>query len=1167
MFEKLLKILSGDDIFISYSRRDGAGYAANLAKKLVDLRFSVYFDQWTTPPGKDLPASLRRKLRRCSVLVVLGTPGAARSDHVRQEIAEFNTTGRTVIPIIFDSVRASDLVSRDGALVPADETIADAVWAPLIQGLALQPETCANLINNEAPEGVIGRITDTCRFVRKTRRQLLTGAAVLAISTIVSVSAGVYASAKSREAVAAINEADRQTVLAGEARSSAEAERSRADQLRKQAEDLSKEVADKTKLAEAAGKRADEQTRIASAAETRAKEARIRADQQTARARTSLAENYFTQAQLATDPRRALVWAGNAVETAPQEDAKRSIYQLATTHLASKMPMTLINTPGPIQTAYFNDTGDKAAVLAKNGELALWDLKTGSQIGRPLAAGVPTTPAGDVGPVKNILLVFSRDGNWIAALLPDVAATKKTIGRGEKQYRLQIWNGTTAALLHDIPVSYQPPDESLDLAFSPTGNEVVVFGWFEFTEGVRVWDRAAGSIAKFVEPVIRSQSWSSLDTPGAYKSRVPLSREPSRNWFLNITKGTDWNDVLEIRRIGDGGLIKKIPTQESIIFADFSPDAKTVITVSKSADKKELRSWDIDSGSPTPIERPAGYDGGCVYDSDRADVLGISREGHDLLIGRQGVCLEVWHRRDDGTRITYLDPDVQNDDPKLSVTSQYFFSQDGRFIVEDSIHYSAATISGGGVRVWDATTGHMIAPRTTLPGETVSSAVSPTNMIVGVSSVDGSLMTWNLVVDQTTAEKKQLVPDRNHKHKIYLTPKGDEVLVIWYNEKGKPAKMQLFDIRSGSPKWREDVSVSFDAVQSGLIFSLDGSRFLLTSVREDESSPAWNMYRTSDGQLVPEFRAVSDSFIHGGSPDLRFNRDGTMLVGVDYDPVSGPRIWKWTAASGEQISMKPLELPEGFDFLQFTSTGDYYVAASRGQRSFVVQSTDPRPSATFEIRFGDEAMRALGIALLSRARDVRIAGAMQLTLDGGATISIKKHELGDQILVDSFGVQVQFPPTREATGMSLKFPDSVFSQGAIKIYDISADGSLIAVGTGFQDVKICDTRTGRALSDALWHEAGPNLVKFIGTAQLLTIDEEGQKRLWNIEQPKRETSSWIAGLGEALSGIRLVDQTTLQLIPQNASVREKYIEKLRRAQQSDAAARAILKNLGLSSAP
>jgi hypothetical protein len=42
----ILKFLTGDNIFISYSRHDGDAYATQLANKLVDLKFSVYFDQW-----------------------------------------------------------------------------------------------------------------------------------------------------------------------------------------------------------------------------------------------------------------------------------------------------------------------------------------------------------------------------------------------------------------------------------------------------------------------------------------------------------------------------------------------------------------------------------------------------------------------------------------------------------------------------------------------------------------------------------------------------------------------------------------------------------------------------------------------------------------------------------------------------------------------------------------------------------------------------------------------------------------------------------------------------------------------------------------------------------------------------------------------------------------
>ena len=46
------KFLFGDDIFISYSRADGATYAAGLANELAAHNFSCRFDLWGTEPGK-----------------------------------------------------------------------------------------------------------------------------------------------------------------------------------------------------------------------------------------------------------------------------------------------------------------------------------------------------------------------------------------------------------------------------------------------------------------------------------------------------------------------------------------------------------------------------------------------------------------------------------------------------------------------------------------------------------------------------------------------------------------------------------------------------------------------------------------------------------------------------------------------------------------------------------------------------------------------------------------------------------------------------------------------------------------------------------------------------------------------------------------------------------
>jgi len=107
----ILKFLTGDNIFISYSRHDGDAYATQLANKLVDLKFSV-FDQWTTPPGSNLPVSLLRKLKRSSLLIVVGTKHAAESHHVRQEIAEFNLEGVRVLELVSRALPIEQVVTE-----------------------------------------------------------------------------------------------------------------------------------------------------------------------------------------------------------------------------------------------------------------------------------------------------------------------------------------------------------------------------------------------------------------------------------------------------------------------------------------------------------------------------------------------------------------------------------------------------------------------------------------------------------------------------------------------------------------------------------------------------------------------------------------------------------------------------------------------------------------------------------------------------------------------------------------------------------------------------------------------------------------------------------------------------------------------------------------------
>ena len=114
------RFLFGDDIFISYSRRDGAHYSAALANELSkkgrDL--SCFLDQWGASAANELSKPVLRALRRSSVLVLVGTPGAASSPMVREEVKQFSKTGwlrshRAILPINvaggFDQVSWNEL--------------------------------------------------------------------------------------------------------------------------------------------------------------------------------------------------------------------------------------------------------------------------------------------------------------------------------------------------------------------------------------------------------------------------------------------------------------------------------------------------------------------------------------------------------------------------------------------------------------------------------------------------------------------------------------------------------------------------------------------------------------------------------------------------------------------------------------------------------------------------------------------------------------------------------------------------------------------------------------------------------------------------------------------------------------------------------------------------
>jgi len=183
------RFLFGRDFFISYSRRDAAAYAANLAKQLGE-EHSCYLDQLATPRGVQLPAPIRRELRRATVLALIGSPGALQSPYVRTEIELFVASGRPVL-----------LVDVAGGLEAAPWMTEP--WSHLL-GVYRHQESADALSRAEPSPAVVAYLRDSFTFTRQDRRlRLASGGAAMLLASVVTGASIISAVTRRRAAEAA----------------------------------------------------------------------------------------------------------------------------------------------------------------------------------------------------------------------------------------------------------------------------------------------------------------------------------------------------------------------------------------------------------------------------------------------------------------------------------------------------------------------------------------------------------------------------------------------------------------------------------------------------------------------------------------------------------------------------------------------------------------------------------------------------------------------------------------------------------------------------------------------------------------------------------------------------------------------------------------------------
>lgn len=358
--ERARRWLFGDDVFISYSRYDGTTYAAGLGDALSAQGLSCQFDQWWTQPGQEMPAALVAALRRSGTLVLVGTPGAAASTHVTDEVRLFLERGRPVVPAIFSGVRlARGRVCKDRRLAPVESgnpepslpegapqpEPKEALWARDIDGLAAYCEDDEALISGEPASALLNRVQKTVGYWRMRRRQLVASTIVLVVLialVLASVGFGARATQKALEAKQASKRADSERTLAEKAR-----EQSRLAGLQ------AKEASDQR---DQAGRERATAIGLREKAESDARDAGAAAERLTALA-DSIQRAESSERVLAASPESALALAVQARELASTPESQRALIRAT----AAFVPFREVGKK-PVRAVHFDPTGSLVAL-------------------------------------------------------------------------------------------------------------------------------------------------------------------------------------------------------------------------------------------------------------------------------------------------------------------------------------------------------------------------------------------------------------------------------------------------------------------------------------------------------------------------------------------------------------------------------------------------------------------------------------------------------------------------------------------------------------------------------------------------------------------------------------------------------------------------------------
>jgi WD40 repeat protein len=876
LWERLYRFFFGDDIFISYARSDAIRYVPSLAARLAAKKYICFFDQLVADPNEDLPETLKKKILRSTVFVLVGTKGAVSSSFVRKEIELFRRTRRPFIPI-----------DVDGAVVDQQD------WRDVI-GVAKIHEEGTRVRDGDPSPEVVSLIKDSFRYTRRSqwlRASLLAGVGVISMTLVIALLVIWVAKA---EAAAIKRRADSEVVAANQKVSQAE---QRLQWITAEANKLKSDAAD-ARYAE------NKATTGAQLAATR---------QETAERAMRLAQELERQsAERATETSRREEGSRAALlsrEPGMEEKALSLSVQAAKLSMASggKLPDEVFD--GVVASAIAADYSlplegagkfevMPSVTVSPDGEkivgdfwvsqyvskLVVWDGRTGK-----ITSQIPAVDGG------MFLSSFSRDGKRFAAV------TYIATGEGF----IDLWESSGTGMRRLATPCGKGINATYSIALDSDGSHVIIGKppavWFSNQSDPRPPQVVVCELATGKEELLPgientfSVAFTPDDDPAVYSASLDSSGTSPRPFLYFPRSG-------RVRTLKLPAIGAPLPR-----FMSFADDGSIVLTV---IDGKEAGQSRIYVESPDGnVSRLAGYRGAVIsaaYVDGQARAVAISGRALRLVDGRSQPNFAV-------LRGPIRDVEIGE------------FSPHGRTIL---------TVSDDGKgRLWDANTGRLrhtlditdeyLVEGPLLQNRPKRAAFRADDKRLVTANDKGEVQTWDVDTGQlvcsapgpnVSSEYPKGIPwgtpGGNYVNGVSFLADGDYVLAVY------GSFINFLDAQT----CKQVARFNFDEQMVDVSFSWDGRTMITTPVArtpaaalEDSEMMWWNLREINLGSGNPVMLSHS-SLSHGYF--RRHSPDGTLNL-----TSAGDTLQVLRHGEASPVRLEKAEIASSFD-LQFTFSAD-----------------------------------------------------------------------------------------------------------------------------------------------------------------------------------------------------------------------------------------------------